>query len=390
LSNAGVFITSLGIISPVGQGLNDNLDAIRKATRGIKPLRLFPTSHTPPLPVGEIGSFSFASDIPRTHALALVAAEEAMKHAAGAPDAVVIGVTTGGISFTEELLKRGELDSKQYQYHSTGSVAEYIARHVGCTGPVLTVSTACSSGTVALKIALEMLRCGMAKQVLAGGADALCRLTYYGFHALQLVDEAGARPFDRYRRGMSVGEGAAMLVLTAAENPPDKAMAELLGVGLSCDAYHPAAPHPEGAGALRAMEEALSDACLSPVDIDYMQLHGTGTLDNDLAEAKAIRALFGKRPIPPLSSIKGSLGHSLGAAGAMGAAVSVLSIVHDMIPANTGFHDYDPELKLTPVRVPTTADVKVALVNSFGFGGNNAVLALGHPKRPKRAVTTVY
>ncbi|MBI4633677.1 MAG: beta-ketoacyl synthase chain length factor [Deltaproteobacteria bacterium] len=389
MSNTGVFITSLGIISPVGQGLNDTLDAIRKATRGIKPLHLFPTSHTPPLPVGEVGSFSLASDLPRTHALALVAAEEAMKHAAGVPDAVVIGVTTGGMPFTEELLKRGELDSKQYEYHSTGSVAECVARHVGCTGPVLTVSTACSSGAVALKIALEMLRSGMAKRVLAGGADALCRLTYYGFHALQLVDEAGARPFDRNRRGMSVGEGAAILLLTSADDPPDNAMAELLGAGLSCDAYHPAAPHPEGTGALRAMKDALSDACLSPADIEYIQLHGTGTLDNDLAEAKAIHALFGERPIPPLSSIKGSVGHSLGAAGAMGAAVSVLSIAHDIIPANAGFHEPDPQLNLIPVRMPTVKDINTALVNSFGFGGNNAVLAVGHPRRRKRPETPV-
>jgi 3-oxoacyl-(acyl-carrier-protein) synthase len=168
----------MGIISPVGQGICDTIDAIRKAARGIKPLRLFPTGQLPPLPVGEIDSLSFAENIPRTHALALIAAEEAIKNADRAPDAIVIGVTTGGMPVTEELLKRGDVDPKQYGYHSTGSVAEYIARHVKCRGPVMTVSTACSSGAVALKIALEMLRCGKAKHVLAGGADALCRLTY--------------------------------------------------------------------------------------------------------------------------------------------------------------------------------------------------------------------
>jgi len=169
--------------------------------------------------------------VPRTHALALIAAEEAMKNADGAPDAVVIGVTTGGMSVTEELLKRGEGDAKRYECHSTASVAEYVARHVGCTGPALAVSTACSSGSVALGIAMAMLRCGKAKRVLAGGADAICRLTYYVFHSLQLVDPEGARPFDKNRRGMSVGEGAAMLLLTVAETPPDNAVAELLGAG---------------------------------------------------------------------------------------------------------------------------------------------------------------
>ena len=375
----------MGIISPVGQGVGETINSIRKDVRGIRPLCLFPTGHTPPLPVGEIDSFSFMENVPRTHALALYAAKEAMKDADRAPDAVVIGVTTGGMSVTEELLKRGEIDFKQYSYHSTGSVSEYIARHVGCKGPVLTVSTACSSATVALKIALEMLRYGKVKQVLAGGADALCRLTYYGFHALQLVDATGAHPFDRNRLGMSVGEGAAMLLLTAADSPPENAIAELLGVGLSCDAYHPATPHPQGFGALRAMMAALSDAGITPADIDYIHLHGTGTIDNDLAEARAVHALFGNQPLPLLSSIKGSVGHSLAAAGAMGAIASVLSISEGLIPGNAGFHDPDPELNLTPVNAPTTADVNTALVNSFGFGGNNAVAVIGRPKRQEDA-----
>lgn len=374
----------MGIISPVGQGISDTATAIRESLRGISPLRLFPASQTPALPVGEVKAFSFADNVPRTHALARMAAEEAMKHADRAPDAIVIGVTTGGMSVTEELFKRGEVDPKGYKYQSTGSVAEYVARHVGCRGPVLTVSTACSSGTVALKIALEMLSSGKVKQVLAGGADALCRLTYYGFNALQLVDETGAHPFDRNRRGMSVGEGAAMLLLTAAENPPENAIAELLGIGLSCDAYHPAAPHPQGEGALRAMKNALTDAHITPADVDYIHLHGTGTLDNDLAEARAIHSLFGDRPIPPVSSIKGSLGHCLAAAGAVGAVFSALSITRGIIPANTGFRDPDPELNLIPVQAPMAADVNVALANSFGFGGNNAVLVVGHPKRPKK------
>jgi 3-oxoacyl-[acyl-carrier-protein] synthase-1/3-oxoacyl-[acyl-carrier-protein] synthase II len=381
LSKTGIFIISMGIISPVGQGVGETINSIRKDVRGIRPLCLFPTGHTPPLPVGEIDSFSFMENVPRTHALALYAAKEAMKDADRAPDAVVVGVTTGGMSVTEELLKRGETDSRLYSLHSTGSVAEYIARHVGCKGPVLTVSTACSSATVALKIALEMLRYGKVKQVLAGGADALCRLTYYGFHALQLVDATGAHPFDRNRLGMSVGEGAAMLLLTAADSPPENAIAELLGVGLSCDAYHPATPHPQGFGALHAMKEALSDACISPADIDYVHLHGTGTIDNDLAEARAVHALFGNQPLPLLSSIKGSVGHSLAAAGAMGAIAAVLSISEGLIPGNAGFHDPDPELNLTPVNAPTTADVNTALVNSFGFGGNNAVAVIGRPKR---------
>ncbi len=374
----------MGVISPIGRGLSETIDAIRKAAPGIKPLRLFPTFKIPPLPAGEISSFSFAEDVPRTHALALTAAAEAMKEAAGPPDAIVIGVTTGGMPLTEELLKKGIIDPEKYRNHSTGSVAEQVARYTGCRGPVLTVSTACSSGSVALKIALEMLRLGKQKTVLAGGVDALCRLTYYGFHSLQLVDETGAHPFDRKRRGMSVGEGAAMLLLTAATSPPDNAIAEFLGAGLSCDACHPASPHPEGAGAVSAMKEALSDAGILPADIDYIHLHGTGTADNDLSEARAIHTLFGDQPIPPLSSVKGALGHSLAGAGAMGAVFSALSIKHGIIPANTGFHEPDPALNLVPVDRPTAADIETALVNAFGFGGNNAALVIGRPKRRRQ------
>ncbi len=379
MNGTRVFISAIGIISPFGQGICDTIDSIRTATRGIKPLHLFPTVD-PPLPVGEISSFLSKEDVPRTHALAYTAAEEAMKNGGGPPDAVVIGVTTGGMSFTEELLKRGDVDPKHYKYHSTGSVAEYVARHVGCNGPILTVSTACSSGTVALKIALEMLRSGRVKSVLAGGVDALCKLTYYGFHSLQLVDATGPHPFDKGRRGMSVGEGAAMLLLSAAEIPPDNVLAELVGAGLSCDAYHSASPHPEGVGALQAMKEALSDACISPADIDYIHLHGTGTIDNDLAEARAVHTLFGNQPLPLLSSIKGSVGHSLAAAGAIGAVVSTLSITQGIIPANTGFHDFDPGLRLTPVREPLEAKINTVLVNAFGFGGNNAALVIGRTR----------
>jgi 3-oxoacyl-[acyl-carrier-protein] synthase-1/3-oxoacyl-[acyl-carrier-protein] synthase II len=239
---------------------------------------------------------------------------------------------------------------------------------------------------VALKIALQMLRTGKAKRVLAGGVDALCRLTYYGFHSLQLVDETGAHPFDKKRRGMSVGEGAAMLLITAAESPPENAVAELLGAGLSCDAYHPATPHPDGLGALTAMREALFDARVSPADIDYIHLHGTGTADNDLAEARAIHALFNDSPVPPLSSIKGAIGHSLAAAGAMGAVVSALSITNGIIPANTGFHEPDPLLNLIPAAEPLKANVTTVLANSFGFGGNNAVLVLGRPHWRERSL----
>ena len=351
MSSMRVFVTSLGIISPIGENASQTVAALETSACGLAPLALFPSSVEPPLPSGEVTSF-IPGTVPRTHGLALIAAREAMAVSHGPPDAMVIGVTTGGMPASELFLKNNAPDPEKFRYHGTGTVAHYLAGALGCHGPVLTVSTACSSGMVALKIALELLKSGKARRVLAGGVDGLCRLTYYGFNSLQLVDPAGARPFDKDRRGMSVGEGAAMLLLEAAADPPAGALAEVLAVGLTCDAYHPAAPHPDGAGAVQAMREALAGAGCAASDIDYINLHGTGTPDNDAAEARALQALFRTMPLPPVSSIKGAVGHTLGAAGAINAAISVLSIVHGILPANTGCCLPDPALQLIPLSSP--------------------------------------
>ena len=234
MTDVRVYISGMGIISCLGKGLSKTGEAIQKSLTGIRPLTLFPTASNQPLPAGEAADPLENGSVPRTHQLARLAAAQAMADLKEAPDAVVMGVTTGGMLTTEALLKAKVRDPKLFCLHATGSVVEDIARRYRCTGPALTVSTACSSGAAAIKIALEMLRSGCVKRVLAGGADSLCRLTYYGFNSLQLVDPDGARPFDLNRRGMSVAEGAAMLLLVA--NDPDHAVAEIIGAGLSCDA----------------------------------------------------------------------------------------------------------------------------------------------------------
>lgn len=371
-----IFITGAGIISPLGRGLKETINSIKNNRKGICGLTLFESPHYA-YPAGEIRQ-KLQDRYPRTHALALAAAEEALLNSQSHPDAVVIGVTTGGMPATEEMLKRGESRPELYRYHSTGSVADVLARETGCSGPAITVSTACSSGAVAVKIAIEMLKHGKVKKVLAGGADSICRLTYFGFNSLQLIDPEGAKPFDRDRLGMTVAEGAAMLLLVSSDTDVPGALAELTGAGLSCDAYHPAAPHPEGAGAMRSMKLALDEAGLVPSDIDYINLHGTGTKDNDLSEAKAVHALFGDK-IPLLSSIKGASGHSLGAAGAIESVISMLALSEDIIPANTGYKTYDPEIDLRPVISPLRKKINTVQSNSFGFGGNNASLILCRP-----------
>jgi len=372
LTNTRVYISGAGIISPLGNGLAATEKTLRENRSTIKPLELFPLLQDAPLPVGQVFDLKQSSSLPRTHQLAYIAARQAMDGCHRPPDAIILGTTTGGILTTEELLGIKEQKKEKYRYHGIHTVADHMAQRINCTGPTLDVSTACSSGVVAIAMALRMLRRGQARTVLAGGVDSLCRLTYFGFHSLQLVDRAGCRPLDQNRQGMAVAEGAGMLLLTTEK--PENCYGELLGAGLSCDAYHPAAPHPEGQGAFMAMQSALADAGLSPEEIGYINLHGTGTPDNDLAESKALRRLF--TTLPPLSSIKGSSGHSLAAAGAIEAVVSIITVGQGLLPANTGLQKVDPVLGLTPLTSPLERPIKAVLSNSFGFGGNNGSLVI--------------
>jgi 3-oxoacyl-[acyl-carrier-protein] synthase-1/3-oxoacyl-[acyl-carrier-protein] synthase II len=398
LADRRVFITGMGIVSPMGHGVSETLASLQAAASGIRPLTLFPCPFDTPLPVGEVRDLPHGDDFPRTHQLALAATREALGEAQNVPDMVIMGVTTGGMLSTENYMKQGHRQPRFSPYHAAGSVADVVAEACRCRGPVLTVSTACSSGAVGIKLALEILRRGAARSVLVGGADSLCRLTYYGFNSLQIVDRSGPHPMDRDRHGMSVAEGAAMLLLTAADQAPSQAIAEVVGGGLSCDAYHPAAPHPEGRGAREAMLAALEDAGLSPDAVDYINLHGTGTVENDLAEAAALKSLFTNR-FPPVSSVKGSFGHSLAAAGAIEAVVAALCIREGFMPANVGWRHQDEAIGFRPLTAPRHQPLKTVLSNSFGFGGNNAALvfadlesgkAAGNAKPARRLIVRAY
>ncbi len=372
-------VAGLGLICALGQNVDETLDAIASCRSGLRPLTRFQPPHHDPLPVGQVPHLSDRGALPLTHQIARKAASEAMTGCDQPPDAVILGVTTGGMAVTEELLKAEKLDPEGFRYHAIGSVASDLAERYRCSGPVLTISTACSSGGAAIALAMAMLRCGSYRRILTGGVDSLCRLTYYGFKSLQLIDPEGSRPMDRERRGMSVAEGAGMLLLTAGTETNDAI--HVLGAGLSCDAHHPAQPHPEGRGAKAAMQAALTDAGLSPGQIDYINLHGTGTIDNDLSEARAVRSLFGEHA-PPVSSIKGATGHSLAAAGAIEAVIAAKAIEHGLLPGNTGYRSPDPELDLEPVTAPTWKAIQTVMSNSFGFGGNNATIILGRSGKP--------
>lgn len=373
MKQSPVYVAAAGSVSPLGRGLDETEAALRADRAAIAPLEIFSLLQGQPLPVGQVKDLDSSPVPPRAHRLAREAARMALYGQPEPPDAIVLGCTTGGILTTEELLRKKEHSPDGYRSHGLLSLVEDIANLCHCTGPALTVSTACSSGAVAIALALNLLRTGQARRVLAGGVDSLSRLTYYGFHSLQLVDRNGCRPLDASRQGLAVAEGAAMLLLTTEQI--EQPLACLLGAGLSCDAYHPTAPHPEGKGARAAMQAAIEDAGLAPEDIDYINLHGTGTPDNDLAEARAIASLFASPP--QLSSIKGATGHSLAAAGAIEAVVSCLAVSRGLVPGTVGCSQPDPAFAFTPEMTCVQRPVRTVLSNSFGFGGNNGSLVFG-------------
>jgi len=199
LTRIHVLIAGMGLVTPLGKGVDLNWRALLNGKTGMGELTLFPTADDLAFPVGEVKEFFANEKIPRTHQLALIAAREAVEHEEGPPDAIVMGCITGGMSRTEALLKTSGSDLSLFSRHGAGSVAEHLALKLNCKGPVITVSTACSSGATAIALALALLRTGKFKRILAGGAESLCRLTYFGFHSLQLIDPNGSHPLDRDR-----------------------------------------------------------------------------------------------------------------------------------------------------------------------------------------------
>ena len=382
----GVAITGLGIVSGLGFGPRRHLESLREGRCGLRPLSLFGLTGLRPSPVGEVDSEPGLKKTPDHRSISL--AVNAARQAIGAttldgPGVLALGTTTGGIFESEQHYLRhrgqeGSSDRALLKHHSAGTIADVLAAVLNITAERYTFSTACSSSANAVGFGASLVEQG-APWALVGGVDSLCRLTYCGFHALKLLSHSPCRPFDKDRQGLSLGEGAAFLLLEHEDRAKDRGAfvwGYVGGWGCSSDAYHVTAPDPEGHGAAAAMRAALADAAVGPSDVDYVNAHGTATAANDRSEAIALEAVF-QSPGPLISSTKGATGHTLGAAGAMEAVIGALSLSSGFVPATVGLKNPDPQLRIRHVPAGgVPASPAVVLSNSFGFGGNNAVLVL--------------
>ncbi|MDP1620758.1 MAG: beta-ketoacyl-[acyl-carrier-protein] synthase family protein [Bacteroidales bacterium] len=394
-----VFITGIGIICAIGNNVNETLHSLLAEQSGIGEITLFKTVHKGVIPMAEVklsteslleesghgGNRSFT----RTALLGMKAAREAMV-SAGIHDVqqyktgLVSATTVGGMERSEDFYASFLADPGKGRLinivnHDCGDSTERIAVSLGISDFVTTISTACSSSVNALMLGANLIKTGQLDRVVVGGADSVTKFTLNGFNTLMILDKTGCHPFDENRAGLTLGEGAAFLVLESEDvvlKEQKKILAEVSGYGNANDAFHQTASSPDGAGAYLAMSKALKMSGLQPGEIDYINVHGTGTQNNDLSEGVAIERIFGDH-VPPFSSTKGFTGHTLGAAGAVEAVISVLAIQNQVIFPNLGFTTPMKELQIQPInKLTNNVEIKNVLSNSFGFGGNNSTVIL--------------
>jgi len=290
---------------------------------------------------------------------------------------LVLGTSTSGIRSTEiayaERRETGRWPAgfSYRRSHAVDALCRFSAEVLGVQGPMVAISTACSSSAKVFLTAQRWIDAGLIDAAVVGGVDSLCLSTLHGFNALQLLSGDICRPFDAARNGISIGEAAGFALLDRAP-----AAVHFLGGGESSDALHMSTPHPEGLGAQQAMHMALAVARLAPADIGYVNAHGTATLANDRSEATALTAVFGERSVP-VSSTKGVTGHTLGAAGILEAIITALTIERQVLPPSANLGTPDPQLTVDLVTQPRAALLRDAMSNSFGFGGSNCTLIFG-------------
>ena len=394
-----VVVTGLGPVSSIGAGRSSFWEALLAGTSGLGPVESFDVSRHKTRLGGEIRGHEplpeLAARLGRASRLAVEAARLAWKDAgldpADAGDAAVFMGTTSGEPREVEALddalsgERPVAGARFWNCYPCHGLATAVADDLGSGGPVAVSPTACAAGGYAVAAAMDAIRWGRARVALAGGSDAFSRITYTGFARLGAIAAEVCRPFDRDRDGMVPAEGAGVLVLEAEDHARRRGAtiyAEVRGYGLTCDAHHMTAAHPEGRGAADAMRLGLESAGLGPEDVDYVSAHGTGTPTNDRLETRALEAVFRERlPAVPVSSIKSMIGHTMGAASALESIVCCLAIHEGAVPPTIGFRTPDPECAVDCV--PNRARelrVRYAMNNAYAFGGNNACVIFGDPE----------
>jgi 3-oxoacyl-[acyl-carrier-protein] synthase-1 len=382
-----VAVAGAGIISAIGNNVRECLAALETGDAGIGEIMWLETTHRGQIPVAEVKAGNTQLEeitgtkgpMSRTALLSLIAAREALDNAAiPEPDrwrtGIVSANTVGGMDLTEGFFARGLHGRlREIVQHECGYSTEWVAGRLGIRDYQTTISTACSSSANAIGFGAKLIRHGLLDVVVAGGTDALTKFTLNGFNSLMILDREWCKPFDAERQGLNLGEGAGYLVLVSdavAATLPTAVDCVLSGFANANDAYHQTASSPDGRGSWLAMKTALERSGLQPDDIDYINLHGTGTANNDLAEGTAIRRLFDPR-YPKMSSTKSFTGHTLGAAGGIEAVFSVLAVRHGLVYPNLRFHTPMPELPFVPATtLLRNVPIRHVLSNSFGFGGN--------------------
>lgn len=384
-----VYISGLGVVSAIGNNVGENLDALVSGRAGMEAMQRLQSVHKNTLPVAEVkvsndvlaGIAGLPAEISRTALLSAVAAKEAVADAGIELSAWRTGFisanSVGGMDKTEDffpgfLQDASGGDLKMVVNHECGAVTEVVADALGIKDFVTTISTACSSSANSIFLGARMIRQGLLDVVVAGGTDALTRFTLNGFNTLMILDQQYCQPFDEDRRGLNLGEGAGYVVLVSeavAATLDQKPFCALSGWCNANDAYHQTASSPTGTGSLLAMKGALKKSGLSPADISYINLHGTGTQNNDIAEGTAIATLF-EGNYPPMSSTKSFTGHTLGASGAIEAVYAALSIKEGLVFPSLRLQTPMKELPFSVTTVLEKKKIDHVLSNSFGFGGN--------------------
>ncbi|TDP04124.1 beta-ketoacyl-[acyl-carrier-protein] synthase family protein [Flavobacterium sp. 245] len=391
----GVAITGMGIISSIGNSVEENYISLIENKIGISKIQNIPTVHADVIKVGEIKKtneelvtelqLSENNNFSRTAMIGTLAAKQAVENAGIISinefrTGLISATSVGGMDMTEkhyyDYFENPDL-VKYISCHDGGDVAEKIASELGLKGMVTTISTACSSAANAIMLGARLIKTGKLDRVIVGGTDALAKFTINGFKTLMILSDDYNKPFDNTRKGLNLGEAAAFLVLESdemVEKYNKKVLARVSGYGNANDAFHQTASSENGDGAYLAMKKAFEVAGLKPSEIDYINVHGTATPNNDLSEGRALLRIYEDGKVPDFSSTKPFTGHTLAAAAAIEAVYSVLAIQNSVVYPNLNFEVPMDEFALQPQTSLKMKNIEHVLSNSFGFGGNCSTL----------------